>query len=515
MYLTQGLHRSLQRDPDGAATIFGDRIRTWAECADRVARLAGALGDLGLGPGDRVGMLALNSDRYYESFLAVHWAGGVINPINTRWAAPEISYAITDSETRILLVDDAFASLIPEIRAAVGVPLTVIHCGELECPEGMESYEALVAGRVPVPDVLRGGDELAAIYYTGGTTGRSRGVMLSHANLIVSAMGTISTGAFMEPTGRLLHAAPMFHLADGVTWVARNLLGGAHVILPGFDAAAVADAVERHGVTEMLLVPTMVQLLVDNPATKEADMNTLRRFVYGASPISEAVLDRAQQVLPGARFSQVYGMTELSPIATLLDDEEHTHARLRRSAGRAVPHAEVRIVDAEDHEVPRGTVGEIVSRGAHVMLGYWNRPEETATALRGGWMHTGDAGYMDEQGYVFVVDRIKDMIVSGGENVYSAEVENAVAQHPSVAACAVIGVPDDEWGERVHAVVVLKPGVEATGEEIREHAKVLIAGYKAPRSVEFAESLPLSGAGKVLKRELRRRYWSDAERQVN
>jgi acyl-CoA synthetase (AMP-forming)/AMP-acid ligase II len=208
-------------------------------------------------------------------------------------------------------------------------------------------------------------------------------------------------------------------------------------------------------------------------------------------------------------------MTELAPVATMLSPAAHTDPVLRRSAGRAAPHAEVRIVDADDNEVPRGDVGEIVVRGQHVMLGYWNKPEETAAAVIDGWMHTGDGGRMDENGYVFIVDRIKDMIVSGGENVYSAEVENAVAQHAAVAACAVIGVPDDEWGERVHAVVVLKPGATVTPEELREHTKALIAGYKAPRSAEFVDALPVSGAGKVLKRELRARYWTEGDRGVN
>jgi acyl-CoA synthetase (AMP-forming)/AMP-acid ligase II len=227
----------------------------------------------------------------------------------------------------------------------------------------------------------------------------------------------------------LLHAAPMFHLADGASWVARNALGGTHVMVPSFTPAGVARAIEAHRVTDTLLVPTMIQMLVDDPATADADLSSIRSLVYGASPISQAVLERAAARLPGVRFTQAYGMTELSPVATLLQPEDHAVERLRRSAGRSAPQSEVRIVDDEDREVPRGTVGEIVSRGGHVMAGYSNRPEETAAAVRDGWMHTGDGGYMDDEGYVFVVDRIKDMIVSGGENVYSAEVENALATH--------------------------------------------------------------------------------------
>jgi acyl-CoA synthetase (AMP-forming)/AMP-acid ligase II len=275
------------------------------------------------------------------------------------------------------------------------------------------------------------------------------------------------------------------------------------------------SAIAAHGITDMLLVPTMIQMLIDDPSVGEYDLRSVKHFVYGASPISAAVLSRARITFPSAQFAQAYGMTELSPVATLLSAANHDDPHLLRAAGRAVPHSEVRIVDGDDREVPRGTVGEVVARGDHVMLGYWNKPDETAVALRGGWMHTGDGGYMNDEGYVFIVDRVKDMIITGGENVYSAEVENALAQHPAVAACAVIGVPDPRWGERVHAVVVLRPGESVTPEELSGHCKALIANYKVPRSAEFVEALPMSGAGKVLKRELRKPYWEDANTDVS
>jgi len=293
------------------------------------------------------------------------------------------------------------------------------------------------------------------------------------------------------------------------------MVGGTHVIVPMFEPKAVLTAIETHKVTNALLVPTMIQMLVDHPDTPHHDLTSVRAILYGASPITESLLERAMKTFPQADFVQAYGMTELAPVATLLTGDDHRTGLRLRSAGRAAAHAEVRIVDADDNEVPRGTVGEVTVRGGHVMRGYWNKQAETDEALRGGWMHTGDGAYMDDDGYIFIVDRIKDMIISGGENVYSAEVENAVAQHPAVAACAVIGVPDDEWGERVHAVVVLKPGARTTAEELREHAKTLIAGYKAPRSAEFVDALPVSGAGKVLKRELRAPYWEKGDRGVN
>jgi acyl-CoA synthetase (AMP-forming)/AMP-acid ligase II len=514
MYLTQGLQRGVQQQPDEVMTIFGTRQRTFGEVAGRVSRLAGALRELGVGDGDRVGMLALSSDRYNEYLLAVPWANAVLNPVNFRWSVAEIAYSLHDSGTRVLLVDDQFAAMVPVLREAAPGLATVIHAGDGPVPDGTLGYEDLVAAASPVPDARRGGDELAGLFYTGGTTGFPKGVMLSHRNLCVSWLGSAASGYMGRPGARMLHAAPMFHLADLAFWGVTVLLGGSHVILPAFDPVAVATAIEDYQVTDVLLVPTMIQMMVDHADVVSHDLTSLRSVAYGASPIPQAVLERAMKAFPSASFTQAYGMTEVAPVATLLSPADHEAGRLR-SAGRAAPHSEVRVVDADHAEVPAGTVGEIVVRGGHVMQGYWNKPEETAAALRGGWMHTGDGGYLDEQGYLYVVDRLKDMIVSGGENVYSGEVENAVARHPAVAACAVIGVPDPEWGERVHAVVVLQPEHSLTEAELREHVKGLIAGYKAPRSMEIAGSLPISGAGKVLKRELRKKYWDGSDRQVN
>jgi acyl-CoA synthetase (AMP-forming)/AMP-acid ligase II len=506
MQLTQGLHRGLQQRPDGTAVIFRERQRTVREVGERVARLAGALQGMGVAPGDRVAILALNSDRYHEYLLAVPWAGAVLVPVNIRWSASEIGYALADSGARVLLVDDAFAAMLPQLRERYDALATVIHCGDGPAPANTLDYEDLVAGHQPVSDADRGAGELAGIFYTGGTTGDPKGVMISHRNIVWSAMGMVASGHFLAPGGRYLHVAPMFHLADLTAWAGREMMGGTHVIVPSFSPAAVADAVQAHRVTDVLLVPTMVQLLVNQPGIAEYDFSSLKHLTYGAAPITETVLHSAMKLFPGAGFLQGYGMTEMSPVIALLAPGDHADPRLRRAAGRAAMHAEVKIVGADDGEVPPGTVGEVVARGGGVMLGYWNQPEETARALRGGWMHTGDAAYMDEQGYIFIVDRIKDMIISGGENVYSAEVENVLARHPAVADCAVVGVPDEQWGERVHAVIVAAGGAEPSGDALREFCRQHIGGYKVPRSFEFVDALPLSGAGKVLKRELRRRY---------
>jgi len=508
----------VQQKPDGIATIFGDRIRTFAQQRERVARLAGALCRLGVTPGDRVAYLGLNSDWFVEYYLAAPWADAVVNPVNIRWSPAEIGYSLADSQTRMLLLDDAFVGLVPAIRQQYAGLDTVVYVGDGDPPEGMLSYEALVADGPAVDDARRGGDALAGLFYTGGTTGFPKGVMLSHANLITSALGALTTGAF-GAGGRFLAAAPMFHMGGLIPILSAFITGGTHVAVPRFDPVAVMRAIECHRVTDTLLIPIMIQLLVDHPQCAEHDLSSLQRLVYGGSPISVAVLDRARKALPQTDFAQLYGQTELSPTATILMPADHEESgpqpgRLR-SGGQAAPHAEVRIVGPEGRELPRGQVGEIVCRGGHVMLGYWGKPEQTAAALRNGWVHTGDAGWMDDDGYVYVSDRLKDMIVTGGENVYSTEVENAVSAHPAVANCAVVAVPDDLWGEQVHAVVVRKPGAEVTGAEIRDHVKSLIAGYKAPRTVEFVDVLPATPTGKVLKRELRARYWTGSERGVN
>ncbi|WP_339952072.1 long-chain fatty acid--CoA ligase [uncultured Albimonas sp.] len=518
MNLTHGLRRTAQINANGVATGFEGRHRTWGEVAGRVARVAGGLRELGAAEGERVAILSLNSDLYLEAYLAVAWAGAVIVPLNVRWSAIENRDALEDCRARVLIVDRAFAELGAEIAADVH-GLALVYADTGETPSGMVAWERLATASDPIPDAMRKAGDLAGIFYTGGTTGRSKGVMLSHGNLTANAFNALAEGLF-DASCTYLHAAPMFHLANGAAMVSLLMSGGSNRMIRAFSPDAVLTAIQDEKITDVLLVPTMIQMLVDHPTVGDYDLGSLRRVVYGASPISEAVLDRATKALPGVEFVQAYGQTELSPIATLLHWKEHVGearaAGRHRSAGRATLGCEVRIVDPDDTPVPAGAVGEICVRGDVVMMGYWERPEETAAALKGGWMHTGDGGYLDEDGFVFVVDRVKDMIITGGENVYSVEVENALAQHPAVAQAAVIGIPHEHWGEQVHAVVHLAPGAEVDEAELIAHCRARIAHYKAPRSVELrAEPLPLSGAGKILKRDLRAPFWDAAQRNVS
>lgn len=519
MQLTSIIKRAAQVAPEGLATICKDRARTWPEMVDRVARLAGALQAAGMAPGDRVALLSLNSDRFIEYFYGTVWGGGAMMPMNIRWAPAECAYALNDAGAEILVVDDAFAKAVPAIRAEVPGLKTLIYCGDDETPEGMLNYEDIIAKAKPAEDANRGGDDLAGIFYTGGTTGFPKGVMLSHTNFYV---GGISNAQELDLSDgdRYLHAAPMFHIADLLWFVAVSFVGGTHVTIPMFTPDDTLAAIEAHRPTHVLLVPVMLQMVLQSPKLSETDISSLELIAYGASPITEAVLKEAFDRFPGVKFLQAFGQTELSPVATILTPDYHAldgpKSGKLRAAGRATRVCEIRIVDEDGAEVPKGTVGHITVKGPITMLGYWNKPEITAETIRDGWVYTGDAGYMDDEGFVFLMDRVKDMIISGGENVYSAEVENALGQHPAVATSAVIGVPSTQWGEAVHAIVILNEGADATPEELVTHCRGLIAGYKVPRSIDFrTDPFPLSGANKVLKTELRKPYWDGHSRQIS
>jgi long-chain acyl-CoA synthetase len=507
MQITHGLRRAIQVNADGIATIYGGRRHTYRTFVDRVARLAGALAELGAARGDRVAALALNSDRYLEYFFACWTLGAVAVPINTRWSPREQIDALQDSGSSLLLVDDAFAGVSGELRKACPDLRACVFMGEGATPPQMHAFEEIVGAAEPAADAGCGGDDLAAIYYTGGTTGRSKGVMISHRNFVFNSVNYTATVPF-DQTLHWLHGAPMFHVADANGILTTTLHGGMHSFLPSFDVEKALALIQDNRVNFCLFVPTMINMIVNHPALARYDVSHPVRCQFGGSPMPEAVLRKAMQVLPSWTFINGYGMTELSPFLTGFELTAAMaggpEAALLKCCGRAAIGSEVRIVNDKDEPLPAGEIGQLLVRGDNVMQGYWNRPEETAAALAGGWLHTGDLATMDEAGRLYIVDRLKDMIITGGENVYPTEVEQVIYQVPGVIECAVIGLPDEKWGERVHAVVRCAPGSRLTAEELIAHCRRFLGGYKCPRGVTFRdEPMPLTGPGKIRKNELR------------
>ena len=505
MYLTQGLHRAVTRHPEKLATVFGDRERTFAEMHTRVAKLAAALRESGMGAGARVAILAANSDWYVEAIFATWWAAGVICPINSRWSIDEAIFALNDSQAVILLVDDDSLDYVPVLRHKSKSVKNIIHAGVKPTPSDISRYEEILEVATPIEDVRCNGDTLCTLLYTGGTTGVSKAAMLSHTNLWAPVISRIAELP-PPPDCTTLHVAPLFHMGALQRMVYQVIIGGTQVILPSYDTAAALQCIERHSVNDIFLVPSMLQMMLDHPGFKGFKDSTLRRISHGASPISESLLERAMQVFPGVEFSTTYGMTEIGVATVSLPENYHLSERASgriKSVGRVGYGVELRILDAEGKELPPFKVGEIVVKGPGVMSGYWRRPVETQEALRNGWMHTGDGGYLDEDGYLFVVDRIKDMIITGGENVYSVEVEGVLARHPAIKDVAVIGVPHELWGEAVHAVLVLKDAHAVSFDDIKAYCRGKLAGYKCPKSIEIRDALPLSKVGKPMKAKLR------------
>jgi long-chain acyl-CoA synthetase len=464
-------------------------------------------------------VLALNSDRYYEYFYAVPWAGGVFVPINIRLAPPEVAFWLNDSGAEILFIDDNFLDVLQALDGKLETVREIIYMGDGPVPDGMHGYEDILAAAEAVPDALRGGDDLAGLFYTGGTTGRSKGVMLSHSNLICNSYNVIG-GMHFKPGIRWLHAAPMFHIADGLAVFGVTMVTGVHIFIPGFTPVDSLKAISEHKISHSLFVPTMMNALVNHPDIANYDLSSLTSVAYGASPMPEAVIKQAMEVIPNAEFTHAYGQTECAPLSTHTGPEYHVfegpNAGKYKSAGRAALGVEIMICDDDGNEVPRGEVGEVCVRGPNIMLGYWNRPDLTELAIRDGWMRSGDGAYMDADGFIYIVDRMKDMIISGGENIYSAEVEDVLHQIPAIAEAAVVGLPDERWGERVHAIVRLREGETAEEAAIIAHCREQIAAFKCPKSVSFrTEPMPLSGAGKILKTELRKPFWEGQTKQVN
>jgi acyl-CoA synthetase (AMP-forming)/AMP-acid ligase II len=516
--VTGGLRRAALIRGNELAVIDGGLRRTWLAMLGRVSRLARALQRLGVGRGDRVAILMLNGHRYLEAYYAIPWAGAIVMPVNIRLSPLEILAQVTDAEPTVIVVDDTFVRVTANLGNQMASLRAVVHAGDGPPPNGTVGYESILAQAEPVDDARVGGDEVYGLFYTGGTTAAAKGVMLTHTNICVNAYNAAVDMQYSEKDV-YMHVAPMFHLADSASTFAVTMIGGCHTFIPLFDPGRWAQAVQDTRTTRCLLVPTMVNAVVNWPGLSATDLTSLQRIVYGGAPISRSLLALAKQKL-ACEFQQGYGMTETSPVLTTLADCDHQlegpNAHRIASAGRPVLNIEIAVLDDEDRPVPTGSVGEICARGPTIMKGYWRKPEETARALRNGYMHTGDLGYIDADGYVYLVDRAKDMIVTGGENVYSVEVEAALYAHPAVLEAAVFGVPHDVFGEQVHATVVLKDGQFAVPEDLMAHCRQAIAGYKCPRSVTISTAaLPKSGAGKILKRDLRAQHWEGLERQIH
>ncbi len=488
---------------DRVAIIDGERRLCYREFAERAHGLASGLRRLGLARGDRVAILASNCHQFLEVYVGVPAGGFVVVPLNTRLALPELRYALEDSGARVLIADRDVSGLADRVERTVLL--------------GAE-YEALCAR----PDEVALGQgvaeaDLAGLFYTGGTTGRAKGVMLSHRNLIANTFHWMTTvGSGSEPVALIV--APLFHAAGSGGVLGNIWRTGTQVTLAAFDPGRALDLIAAHGVTELLVVPTMLAAMAEEQRLRPRAVDSLRMLAHGGSPIATEVLRRAARALPATELREVYGSTELAPLVTSLPREQDLLDHPRgRSCGRPVPGVRVRIVGPAGEPLPRGRVGEVVVSGPNVMLGYWGKPAETAAVLRDNEYRTGDVGYLDDGGYLYLVDRTKDMIVSGGENVYSTEVEEALYRHPAVLEAAVFGIPDDHWGEAVHAVVVPKrEQTDVTAHELIEFCRNSIGGYKVPKGIDIRhEPLPKSGVGKILKRELRAPFWKGLERAVH
>ncbi|HVO98936.1 MAG TPA: long-chain fatty acid--CoA ligase [Bryobacteraceae bacterium] len=460
---------------------------TWSEFYERAHKRAAYLRELGIEKGDRVAAWMLNSHDYLELYWATAIAGVAIVPINTRWHPHDVDFTLADSEAKALVVDDVFAARTAELTRAPRILSEPGHS------------DAAVSFDEPDPEDLLG------LFYTSGTTGGPKGVMLTHRNLWSHTVYMLQASGMTQ--GVWLHAAPMFHGADFWSIYAHPVLGSANLYLPTFDPEKFLYLVQSERVTDTVIVPTMINMVLNHPSFDGCDLSSLRHILYGASPMPAPLIELAMRKLPHVRFIQAYGMTETSPVQVLLQHEDHTGRRIA-AAGRPIPGVEVRVVDFDDRDVPVGQSGEVIARGETVMKGYWNRPEISKEALRGGWMHTGDIGCLDEDGFLYILDRKKDMIKPGGENVYSPEVESLILSHPSVLEAAVIGVPHEKWGEAIRAVVVPRAGHMIEAAELIAWCRERTTHFKCPTSVVVADTLPKGGTGKIQKNVLRERYGS-------
>ena len=519
MNLGSFLTKSAELFPDRSAIVYGSKRLSYAQLHARANRLANVLRHLDVRPGDNIALLQYNYPETLESMFAAFKAGCGAVPINFRLHPSEFAYIIDHSQARVLILSPEFNETIVRIRDKIS------HAEHLITLSGatgeLLDYEELLSKESETwDDVDTAPEDVAWLFYTSGTTGRPKGAMLTHRNLLSMTLAYYADYGSLGPDDAVLHAAPLSH-GSGLYSLPNIAKAATNVILESksFDPESVFGTIEKHRITNMFAAPTMVKLMVQNPAVDRHDLSCLDKLIYGGGPMHVHDLTEARRKL-GPCLMQLYGMGETPMTITYLPREDHvlkgSPARIKRLAAAGIPRTgvEVRVVDPEDRELPRGEMGEVITRSDVMMKGYWRDPQATAQTLRNGWLHTGDMGYIDEDGYLYLLDRSKDMIISGGENIYPREIEEMIIQHPAVREVAVIGVPDDKWGEAVKAVVSLVPKHSVTEDELITFCKDRIASYKKPKTVDFVKTLPKNNYGKIVKRELREKYWKNRKRQV-
>lgn len=526
MILIDTLKKALKFFPKKKAIICGTHHWTYQEFYNRLTRLAYALKSYGIDKDDKVAILHPNCHYFLEAYFAISQLGAVAVPINYRLSPQEIAFILHDSDSKILIADPLFQKQINSIRDTTSGIARIIWTGEkykITEPDDLH-YEEILAcahdSQCQEPAITA--ENIAQIYYTSGTTGRAKGVMLSHKNVLTHALGTIAE-LHLTDNDVWIHVAPLFHLADAwATW-AITLVGGTHVLVREFDPKIIFESIQKETVTLTNLIPTMLNVMVNHPDVTKYDYSSLRLLLSGGAPIAPEVVRKVIETFK-CDYIQTYGMTETSPYLTLSILKNHLkqlphndQLRYKSKTGREFINVELKVVDNQGKEVAANEkeVGEIIVKGDIVTSGYWNLPEETANLIKDGWLFTGDLAVIDDEGYITIVDRKKDVIITGGENVYSTEVENVLYQHSAISECAVIGVPDPLWGEAVKGVVVLKQNQEATEEDIIQFCKERIAHFKAPKSIVFVNVLLKTGSGKIHKKALRDLYWEEYKKKVH
>ena len=517
------IERSVKAHPDRTALVFGDKRLTFSELDNRVNRLANGLLELGIKKGDRVGMLMKNCAEFIETDFALSKTGIVRVPLNARLTGKDHLFMLNDSGAIALIFGEDFSEIVEAIQPVLNTVKTLIRvpsgASEYRVQEVFDYEDIIKKSLLTAPAGDLEAEDLHTLFYTSGTTGKPKGVMLTQRSWATVAINLILDYGPFTQDDVLLNTQPLSHGA-GLFVLPFFIKGATNVLIPEFNPVQVFETIEREQVTVLKLVPTMIYQLLESPDKDRYDLSSLQSIIYGGSPIAVPRLAEAINFF-GKKFIQLYGQAEAIMCISTLSKEDHILdgpadvVKRLGSAGKPCLNVEVNIVDEDGKDVPSGVVGEVIVRGSHIMKGYWNRPEETAKTLKNGWVFTGDLGYADANGYIFLVDRKKDMIVSGAFNIYPKEIEAVIVEHPKVKETAVIGVPHEKWGEAVKAVVVPKKGAQMTQQEIIDYCREHLAGLKCPKTVDIVEELPRNPYGKVLKAELKAQYWKGIERKIH